>query len=532
MLVDARKIEQSTVSTHLCIIGAGAAGITIARQFNHSPVDVLLLESGGFEPDLATQDLYRGRAFGHFRSGEHIIGTAFPGGLTDRMDYPQASRSRYFGGSLNVWGGYCRPLDAIDFEAREWVPNSGWPISAASLAAFYSRAAAELHIAAFQEQELEREPEPRRELALPGSPPSFATKMFYFSPATPFGSWRRNELVRSPNIRIVLGGNCTELLVDETGRRLREIQVRCLDGRSFLVRAAVFILAAGGIETPRLLLASNRGCPRGVGNDRDLVGRYFMEHPHLPVGEYLLWADPLDLTLYTQLHNPVLGHATSGVLCSSADFQRERQTLNYSVELVLVPGTVAAMAAARAARTDAFSQSYIRAAHEFDAAFPQPGRDRVARAHGQLFARTEQAPDPESRVKLGTERDALGVPRIELHWRMGALDHRSIYESTLELGRVLCRCHRGRVRLRLQREQAEEVEFGAHHIGTTRMSDDPGRGVVDADCRVHGIDNLYVAGSSVFPTAGWANPTLTILALALRLADRLKARQPWTAGGG
>jgi choline dehydrogenase-like flavoprotein len=149
-----------------------------------------------------------------------------------------------------------------------------------------------------------------------------------------------------------------------------------------------------------------------------------------------------------------------------------------------------------------------------------------------VVARAEQAPNPASRVMLSEERDAFGLPRIALDWQLLDVDKRSLKVTMEALDRELRRLSLGRVEPSAWLDEPETPWVadplvsnhpvgGYHHMGTTRMATSPRRGVVDADCRVHGLGNLYVAGSSVFPTGGWANPTLTILALALRLGDHL-----------
>lgn len=524
MLIEADQYDNEELTTRLCIVGAGAAGITIARQLDALGTETVLLESGRFEPDPETQDLYRAEgSSGDFFPGEHITEVAQTHGLGEGDDYVKISRVRCFGGSVNFWGGYCRPLDALDFEPRDWVPNSGWPISKTDLEPYYHRACEGLMISPFGD-DLANEPQLRQPVPLPES---LETHLYHFSAASRFGELHRQAILESSSVKLVLGANCTELVLDDAGRRLRAVRVRTLGGRTFEVRAEVFVLAAGGIENPRLMLASDSVRSGGVGNEHDLVGRYFMEHPHVHVGEYLLWANPLDLTLYAPMFNPGLGHATAGVLCTTAEFQRQRQTLNFSAELNLVPETPARLMASFESRRHPVSQSLLRAAHELDLTLGEverPIHDRAAVAHGAIFVRAEQIPDPENRVSLGTEKDALGLPRVRLDWRMRDLDFESIYDSALELGRQLSRAAFGRVRLAIDRQWRGHVEFGAHHMGTTRMSDDPRHGVVDADCRVHSVENLYVAGSSVFPTVGWANPTLTIVALAHRLADHLSTK--------
>ncbi len=399
------------------------------------------------------------------------------------------------------------------------MPSSGWPLDATELEPYYERAAQLVRIHAFDGDELSREPTARRPLlALDGSD-AFTTDVFYYpSPPTNFGLAYREQIVGSPRLTLLLHANAVELETDPGARTLERIRVRTLAGGELSIEARHFVLATGGIENARLLLASNRVAPAGVGNQNDLVGRYFMEHPHVPIGAYALWCErPEAIALYeSYTPNVELGHMSHGVIASTAAYQRRERTLNFSLQLQ------------RPAAVGAGADALLDGAHRLDRVLRQDSgkhADAPHRVTGLLHARTEQTPNPDSRVTLDRERDALGLPRARLDWRLVELDHTSLYRSTVDFAREIYRAHGGRIRIDLDPAAFEKtaIGFGFHHMGTTRMARRPTEGVVDEHCRVHGLDNLYVAGSSVFPTSGYANPTLTLLALALRLADRLRS---------
>jgi choline dehydrogenase-like flavoprotein len=486
VLHDARKVPAGTrIECDVCVIGAGAAGIALALELAGTSARVALLESGGFEREPATDDLSRGLAFGRAYPPLHEV------------------RSRRFGGTTDRWLGLCEPLDPIDFEAREWVPHSGWPFDFEALRGAYERAQRLCGLEDFVYDGSTWANEARPALAL--DPTRFVTRNLQVAP-TRFGEVHRAAVTGAAHVDTFLHANAVELRSDASGARLESVRVAVLEGGSFAVRARLFVLAAGGIENARLLLASNAVRPQGIGNEHDLVGRYFMEHPHLLAGALLPASADLSLALY-QAHPR--GRVSSLALLAPSDaLLRSERILDFSA-LLASEGSLPELERALAATV-----------HEIDAA-----ASAASPRAWILLDVCEQAPNPESRVRLASERDALGVPRVRLEWRLSALDKRSLRRGHELLARELGRAGLGRLQLMLSDDDMEwpdDLGGGAHHMGTTRMHADPREGVVDANARVHGVANLFVAGSSVFPTSGAAHPTLTVVALALRLADHLK----------
>jgi len=297
-----------------------------------------------------------------------------------------------------------------------------------------------------------------------------------------------------------------ELVPGASSSLVESVRVATLAGGRFEVRARVFVLATGGIENARLLLASNRVHAQGIGNARDLVGRFFMDHPHLSAAAFLPARSDLELDLY---HPHQRGRVlNSAVLMPTGSVQRRERILDFWAALGsegTLPG---------------FERSLARAVHAIERAPGEPASRAIF-----LLAAGEQAPNPQSRVRLTDERDPLGMPRVQLEWRLSAIDKRSLLRAHHLIARELARAGLGRLQILLDEDEAawpDDLVGGRHHMGTTRMHADPRQGVVDASCRVHGVGNLFVAGSSVFPTSGAAGPTLTIVALAIRLADHLK----------
>jgi choline dehydrogenase-like flavoprotein len=493
MLRSARAVpEGSTLRADLCIVGAGAAGITLARALAGSGRKVILLESGGLQADARTQSLYTGR----------VVGTGQP---------PlHASRLRFFGGTTNHWEGICGPLDALDFRARSWVPDSGWPLAREDLDPWYA--------AAHELCELgPTDYGPGAWGAYAEAPAAFAGSgaelaLTQHSPPTRFGERYRQEVKQAPNVRALLHANVLSLVPSEDGTRVARAEVATLDGGRFGIEARRFVLACGAVENARLLLLSNAAEPAGLGNGNGLVGRFFLDHPRLRPAGVVLWTDTSGRRLAEAIRVDDV-KATLAVRLGDAVQEREGllQTGFFTSAwrgLAKTPGLEDA--------DGAMVKWLQRLAGDDDPA-----------TLSICWMRAEQAPRRESRVRLGKERDALGQRRAVLEWKMGALDQHTHDRAIRIYAELVTRAGLGRVRLAPEVLEApadpwQRVTSDWHQMGTTRMADDPGRGVVDRDCRVFGVENLWIAGASVFPTGSWMNPTLTLVALALRLADHLK----------
>jgi choline dehydrogenase-like flavoprotein len=491
---DARAVPAgSTLETDIAIIGGGPAGITLALALAEKPIRVLMLESGGTSFDDKTQALYDGTQTGV------------------RYTPLNATRQRYLGGSTNHWGGWCRPLDATDFEARSWVPHSGWPFPRSELAHHFARAQALVEAGAFN---YGANSKPWRDQY--GDPLTLGaggvyTSWFQFSKMrgsilpTNFGERYADDLKRLPHLKLMLHANVTNIALAPDAGSVDYLDVATLTGRKFKVKAKHVVLATGGIENARLLLASNDVMKQGVGNGNDLVGRYFMDNPIPRQTAKLVVFDGSIAPYYTDNRQGVdaIFRAT---FAPTEDYKRKSHVMG-SLTTVENPvdldelGKAAVAATASAFGVDASS----------------------ARAYS-LGCGMELKPDPDRRFTLTAQRDALGMPRIKLHMTVGDEDFALYRETMKELGRQLLAARIGMIHLdRKSRESwLETMDWGNHHIGTTRMHVDPKQGVVDANSKVHGIGNLFVAGSSVFPTCGASNPTMNLLALTLRLAGHLK----------
>jgi choline dehydrogenase-like flavoprotein len=526
MIIDARSLPAGQrVECDLCIVGGGAAGISLALELADTPLSIYLLESGGLRHERDVQALLEGE---------------FVGG-----PYPELHETRLaaLGGATALWAGYCRPLDAIDFEARDWIADSGWPFGPEELEPYYRRAHALCALGPF-DYDVENWETLTSSKGLPLPGPEITAAIFHISPLS-FGPHYRAALERMRNVTTVLHATALRLDADRDGNRVERVRAASPGGPNLEVTARKFVLAAGGIENARLLLLSGDSPERCIGNERGLVGRYFMEHGFANAGSYVAG----DQVQSMALHFPTMVRlddrdcmVRSGFTIGSAQMRSERLRNGavffhpaYESHPVFDTPEVTAMLEiweklrGRAVpgggvkRLKRALRAPARVAYAASRRlFVRPGRERSWRTRA-LF---ESAPRRDNRVTLSDERDVLGRPRARVHWRPDETDMHSVKRMHQLLDHALRRARLGRFDCRLTDDESwvNAVEAGKHHMGATRMHTDAAHGVVDADCRVHGVHNLYVAGSSVFPTGGFANPTLTIVALAARLANHLRSR--------
>ena len=526
MFVDARSVPTgSVIETEVCIVGGGAAGITLAREFTHARFRVILLESGGAELEQATQDLYAGADIGR------------------PYDLFAASRLRYFGGTTNHWGRvWCDMPNSLDFEMREGVPYSGWPFSLSYLAPWYRRAEPVLKLGPYGYALSDWDIAPS-DIPEPFRGPHFVCQVLQQAPATRFGSEYGPELRQARSLSVYLHANALRFDASENGGVVRQVNVGVLPNGRFAVRARIYILAAGGIENARLLLLSESNAGVGLGNDHDLVGRFFVLHMEYSGGNIILTDPYADLTFQTGEQGARynrLGVTRRFVSYIRLSDETKRQ-LNLPAFRVRFqyPRIPEVEALTRLIyRTDRGAdilndlKSAIRkfpAVATYIARRMVYGRNRppVPMASIPLNCTSEQMPNPDSRIGLGKDLDVFDLRKVTVDWRLTAEDKRGMAAGNRLLGAELCRGGFGQLQSTVPEDDNEwpsDMRGDQHHMGTTRMQRDPRMGVVDENCRVHGVANLYVAGSSVFPTGGTFNPTLTIVALALRLADHIKER--------
>jgi choline dehydrogenase-like flavoprotein len=491
--IDARTVPAGTIlEPDLAIVGGGPAGIALALALAHTPIRIALFESGGLDFEQTTQALYAGS-----NSGVRYL----------PLD---ASRMRYLGGSTNHWGGWCKPLDAIDFEKRDWVRHSGWPFGLSELRPHFKRAQALVEAGPWfydRATSAMAALAPMVKLADGG----VYTSWFQFSKTrdgvlpTHFGQRYGEDLKRIPNLRLYLHANVTALNAAENAASLDTFDVATLGRHQFSVRPKLTVLALGAVETARLMLASNDVATAGIGNQNDLVGRFFADHP-IPRDTATLVCFSGEMAGYYFNAAQVNGALIRATYAPTEDFKRSNKVLG---SLTTVENPVEL--------TDLDKAAVVTAALAV-------GADASNAKAYSVGCGLELEPDPERRLTLTRERDALGMPRLKLSNRVSDADFLRYRHTMRELGRQLLGAGSGMIRLNYatRSEWESALDWGDHHLGTTRMHADPRQGVVDANLRVHGMSNLFVAGCGVFPTYSASNPTMNMLALTLRLAQHLK----------
>ena len=396
------------------------------------------------------------------------------------------------------------------------MPHSGWPITRADLEPYFTKAQSLVEAGPWiydRADAVVSDTGPMVSLA----PGGVYTSWFQFSRTrgdilpTHFGQRYEDDLKRAAKIKPLVHANVTGIRLAKTGGAVSHLDIATLNeaggaDKHFTVRPRFVVLASGGMENARLLLASNDVMNVGLGNQNDLVGRFFADNPTpRDTATMVLFAGPV-ASFYNDVLVMPTGAILKGTFAPTPDFARAKgvtgslTTVENPVKLDPL-GVAAVVATAQALGVDASN----------------------AKAYS-LGCGLELAPDPDRRLTLSGERDALDMPRLKLEMTIADSDFARCRLTLAELGRQLLAAKTGMVKLNYstRQEWLSAMDWGNHHFGTTRMSADPQSGVVDADSKVHGVPNLYVAGSSVFPTYGASNPTLNLLALTLRLGDHLK----------
>lgn len=508
MYIDARHLEdESLIEGDICIIGAGAAGITIALEWNYSPYKVILLEGGGFEYDSEVQKLYDGK-------------------ITGQNYFPMmSSRLHYFGGSTGHWGGLCTRLDEFDFNKKSWLEDSGWPIRFDDFFPFYERAYPFLDLSKSKFDITSLQKQNPDLIEFPFDKKYLWNKIWQRSLPTRFGSKYKDQITDSKNIHLYTYANVTNLNASENISKIEEVTIKNYANKTHKVRAKYFILACNALQNARILLASNKQVSTGLGNYYDIVGRYFMEHPEINSGE--LWLKTANPLLLYQWNSKVRAE-----LAVSWEKQKELEILNGMVSLSPLeiqkkktPNVFSWIDKDPRLSRDSFHKFASKAVSKN--IFQRTFSTKSYTAYG-VYSRTEQAPNPNSRITLNGEFDSLGVPKIDLKWVLSPIDKKTIREIIKLLGQQIGSYGLGRVKIydflldEEDQTMPNETSGAWHHMGTTRMNSNPKEGVVDSNCKVHGLNNLFIAGASCFPTGGAATPTLTVIALSLRLSDHLK----------
>ncbi|MGD1922293.1 MAG: GMC oxidoreductase [Pleurocapsa sp.] len=546
MIIDARKLASGTIiSGDICIVGGGAAGITLAKELSDRFDNIILVESGGMNLERETQDLYRGEI------------------LDPNHGSLEGQRQRQLGGTTNVRVGRCAPFDDLDFESRSYVPHSGWAISKQDLEPYYKEAHkyCELGPYAYDVQSALGEAAPAM---IPGldSEAILTDKLWLFSPPTNFKTKYQKFLNQSRQIQTYLHANCLKLITNMEGTTIDSLQCASLKQNNFTVRASVYILAAGCLEVTRLLWLSNDSHKKGFGYHHDLLGRFYMGHISGDVGKVtfnrgrVIWdyettkdgvyarraiyLSPVIqqqhrlMNLRAILHYPEMSDPNHGnsilsamYLAKSLLLLRQTSRIYYSKDLDTSRlkdtfGSHLQNILGGFNTLSGFAYKWIFQRLLSKRQIPSVVLGSKSNTYTLHFD-AEQSPNYNSRVMLGEERDCFGLNRLKVDWRYTDRDIQNVIDSYHLIAQNLAETGVGKLEFFPEQMSdliKQNLGVGSHHIGTTRMSNSPTEGVVDRECKVHGINNLYVASSSVFPTSSYVNPTLTIIAIDLRLADR------------
>ena len=500
--------DGAALHADVCIVGAGPAGLALAQELNDQTSNVICLESGGLGDESSAQALNEGA----------VIGAPYAG--------LQQTRHRQLGGTANTWntplngvmGAKYVPLDACDFGSQPDTERRGWPIDMCDLNRFYQRAQDTCGLGPFR-YDGDYWCEQNSAFPLPDKRVSHA--IYQFASAQNLVDRQIRTLSASDSIQLLYHATACALKLDASRRYVRCVEVATLAGNRFKVQARIFVLAGGAVENARLLLHSREPGREAPGNEHDWVGRCFMEHPR-DRAMVLLPHRP-DVFRQAAFYDRHIAHANT-VICGRIALDPQTITderlLNASVTLLPLAHEAASKHGLLARAAERLARRFRNAppAGHGWSTLEQP--ERVYRGF-QLLVNTEHLPHPDNRVTLGSEADSLGMPKPVLHLRWREHDQAHLKRLRGVLSEAIGAAQVGQIHV----DDDRLPDLNAHHhAGTTRMQSDARWGVVNGDCRVHGNDNLYIAGASVFPSVGFANPTLTIVALALRLAEHLKQR--------
>jgi choline dehydrogenase-like flavoprotein len=506
MIIDLRELnELDAVQSDICVIGGGASGIAIANEFNNSKFNTVVLESGSLNYDSKIQELYDGEltysGFGFKKNSSGVL-------TNDRL--------RYFGGTTGHWGGMVAPFDDIDFKQRTWVPNSGWPFNRNDLIPYYNRASKLLGIPKYNFDSLSNYNSFRN--FTNSSEETINTKLFFDASTGKklrFGDIFLKQFKDSKNIRLFLNATVTNLKVNHEGRFVESLIVNKNNPneKKITIKSKVYILSCGAIENARILLLSDSVFKNGLCNDNDLVGRFFQQHgytPNINNHIHMLINNKKIFDLYG-VHKFKNTNAW-GFLTLSPKLQEKNKLLNSYFSInnwspIIEDDKI----------TRSMKRNYIKFLNNLGINSPNKWYSvKSVMLH-------EQEPNFYNRVSLSDDRDWLNQRKVKITSQISDLQIQTMISTFRVFGNFLGQNFLGKVRIESDiKELFESPGTQGHHIGTTRMSASSSNGVVDQNCKTHSIDNLYIGGSSTFPTGSATNPTFTILAMSIRLADHLK----------
>ncbi|MBO9402576.1 GMC family oxidoreductase [Shimia sp. R9_3] len=522
MIIDARSLpDGEVIDADICIVGGGPAGITLALELSGSPLKVALIESGGIYYEDETQQLYKGPNVGF------------------QYDPLDEARLRFLGGSSNHWSGHAMRLAPVDFEVRDWMKWSGWPITYEDIAPFYDRAQPYFELHEERPYDIAYWADRLGFDLFDLNPDLLENVSINQSPPTAFGYTYEDALRASENVTVFLNANALNIDSTSTASEVTGIDLACIDGPRLRCEAKRYVLCMGGIEIPRLMLLSNKVHNTGIGNGNDLVGRFFADHAAIrPAARILAGRTAPNIDLYAEPYEFDDVGGMFAAIVPSDDLLRREQIASFIFHMFPAarsPGDLAIGQLTKQLRGkgNGLAPHIQNVLTDLDGAVNGIWRraldtrdDLITREWVGPWLGFECVPNYDSTVHLVEETDRFGQRQIALNWQLTDQEMRTVKRATELLASEISRTGAGRVWTDVLSEDYDWPSFvarGKHHCGTTRMSAGPDTGVVNADCQVHGISNLFISSSSVFPTNGYANPTVTIAALSIRMADKFKA---------
>jgi len=525
MLIDGKNLKNLLrAEADVCILGSGPAGITLARELKSVFSNVVILEAGDETYTQESQDFYKVNSYSnHYRD-------------------PSVSRLRFLGGTSNHWLNNTSPFSKIDFEHREWIPNSGWPISLKELQPYYLKASE--YVGTKQdgyEKDYWLDYFKTEDIFQPSSQieSSFAKGAI---PQTRFFEKYGKELIEAPNITIYKNANVVDIEFSAVSNNVQKIFFNSYNDLKHSIEAQYFVMCFGGIENARFMLLFNQKYKNKIGNANDNVGRYFMDHPSIKAAN-----------IYTQDKKPFamlsqnMGDRHVGRFFQLTEKAlKDNQTVN--IRMPTVESSEYALSDGISSfhiMKQAFAQGNIPEKMTSHIANFLSDIDLVAEAiarksfDSSLFESSnafggyevglmlEQTPHRDNQIRLSNIKDKLGIPTVDIRWELKEIDKKLLWRSLEVFAREVGAHSLGRVKLMKERAVrifGDQMGFGHHHMGTTRMSHDETNGVVDKNQLVFGTENFYISGCSVFTTGSHVPPTFTIVALSIRLAEHLKRR--------
>jgi hypothetical protein len=519
VFIDSRNFDKEMLlDADVCIIGTGPAGITIANYLSSLKISVTILESGGIDGETYNQELNQG----------NIVGQD-PG-----YDL-EMSRLRLFGGASNHWVGSNQMLDSWDFKYKDWIKYSGWPINLEDIRPYYKKAF-EINeipnliddLPYFDKQnnflkfKLLLEKKLKEDIDLITN---------YINPLR-FSNKYEKVFKNSENIKTIL--HCTAKKITTDGNNIKNIEAETIQKKKVIIKAKYYVLAMGGIENARFLLLNLNNIPYNTLNNNPIIGSFFQEHYGFTAGTLLLHDEMAKYLRYKHNINFNNNLETESYFIPSEKTQYNQEMLNCRITFyekdwnsLLSVDTIKNKSSYKDIY---YSLTNLLNSMEGPIEWTKKikKKDIILNKPQRVYLGMEQSPNPSSRVFLGNELDKLGQRKASLDWSINETDELSIRKTVTWLSQIVGVHGIGRLQIGedLQninwKSKNSPIGGGYHHMGTTRMGSNVNESVVNQDCKYHQLNNLYIAGSSVFPTSGSTNPTLTIVALALRLAETLK----------